>query len=59
MKGTHGKACTHPLVLMSCASIASPLSPPLLQDIGVFLRDVFRKRFKGVDIKYIGGCSVA
>lgn len=31
------------------------LSPrTLLQDIGVFLRDVFRQRFKGVDIKYIG-----
>jgi 6-phosphofructokinase 1 len=26
---------------------------PILQDIGVFLRDVFRQRFKGVDIKYI------
>jgi hypothetical protein len=28
--------------------------PRLPQDIGVFLRDVFRKRFKGVDVKYIG-----
>lgn len=26
---------------------------PILQDIGVFLRDVFRKRFPGVDVKYI------
>ncbi|KAL4422989.1 hypothetical protein ABPG77_005469 [Micractinium sp. CCAP 211/92] len=26
---------------------------PILQDIGVFLRDVFKKRFKGVDVKYI------
>lgn len=31
----------------------APLFAPL-QDIGVFLRDVFRQRFKGVDIKYIG-----
>lgn len=27
---------------------------PILQDIGVFLRDVFRKRFRGIDVKYIG-----
>eukprot|EP00887_Chlorella_sp_A99_P007776 scaffold20.g7776.t1 len=26
---------------------------PILQDIGVFLRDVFKKRFPGVDTKYI------
>ena len=26
-----------------------------LQDIGVFLRDVFKRKFKGVDVKYIGG----
>ena len=26
---------------------------PILQDIGVHLRDTFRKEFKGVDIKYI------
>jgi hypothetical protein len=26
-----------------------------VQDIGVHMRDVFRKKFPGVDIKYIGG----
>lgn len=28
--------------------------PRGLQDIGVFLRDIFRQRFKGIDVKYIG-----
>jgi hypothetical protein len=28
---------------------------PAVQDIGVHMRDVFRKKFPGVDIKYIGG----
>ena len=28
-------------------------TPPLPQDIGVFLRDIFRRRFTGVDVKYI------
>lgn len=45
------------LAALPASSLRTPPSSlsPTPQDIGVFLRDVFRKRFHGIDVKYIGG----
>ena len=29
---------------------------PILEDIGTYLRDAFKRRLPGTDVKYIGGC---